>query len=165
MGGSEDDGEGVRHMPNADSFASVNHRLEWLKPSSKRKGMPRHPEKSRKNAEVFALLLPLGHSAMANGRCRMHGGCQYRTAHPRRAGAVEMCSLKTWALFRGGPSGAKACARPAGPKSRALETDASRLNARRHGAWGSSAVLSAAEGSLRPESSVLTDSDRRDLAW
>ena len=60
--------------------------------------------------------------------------CQYRTSHPRGAGAVEMCSLETWALFRGGPGRAKACARPAGPKSRALETDASRLKRRLHGA-------------------------------
>ena len=87
---------------------------------------------------------------------------QYRTAQPRRAGAVAACARK--GLRCRGPSGAKACARAADPKSRALETDASRLNGRRHGAWGSSAVLSAVEGSLRPESSVLTDSDRRDMA-
>src|SRR4029077_3204742 len=53
---------------------------------------------------------------------------QYGTAHSRRPSAVATCSLETWALFRRGPGRAKACARPAGPKSRALETDASRLN-------------------------------------
>jgi len=39
------------------------------------------------------------------------------------------------------PSLNKACARAAGPKSRALEADASGLNGRHHGAWGSSAVF------------------------
>jgi hypothetical protein len=39
------------------------------------------------------------------------------------------------------PGGTKARARAAGPKSRALETDASRLNRRCHGASGSSAVF------------------------
>ena len=43
--------------------------------------------------------------------------------------------------FRRGPGGAKACVRSAGPEWRALETDASGLNGRRQGAWGSSAVF------------------------
>jgi hypothetical protein len=29
----------------------------------------------------------------------MHWGCQYRTAHPRRAGAVAACEVETWTLF------------------------------------------------------------------
>jgi len=40
--------------------------------------------------------------------------------------------------LRRGPSGAKACARTADPKSRALETDGSRLNRRLHSVSGSS---------------------------
>jgi hypothetical protein len=50
-----------------------------------------------------------------------------RTTDRRRAGAVATCSLETWAILRGGPGGTKAGARAAGPESRALETDASRL--------------------------------------
>ena len=53
-----DKGEGARHMPNADGFSSENHSLEWLEPLPWRKGIPRRPEKSRRNAEVFALPLP-----------------------------------------------------------------------------------------------------------
>jgi hypothetical protein len=77
---------------------------------------------------------------------------------------VAACALETWALFRRGPGRAKACTRAADPKSRALETDASRLNGRRHGAWGSSAVCLRRRGG-QPESSILPDSDSRDMAW
>src|ERR1700730_10087863 len=44
-------------------------------------------------------------------------------------------------IFCRGHGRAKACARAAEPKSRALETDASGLNGRPHGVWGSSAVF------------------------
>jgi hypothetical protein len=50
--------------------------------------------------------------------------------------SVATCSLEIWAILCRGPGGTKACARTAGPKSRDLETDASRLNGRYHGAWG-----------------------------
>jgi len=42
--------------------------------------------------------------------------------------AVAGCALEVGALFCQGPSGAKAGAWAAGPKSRALETNANRLN-------------------------------------
>jgi hypothetical protein len=53
--------------------------------------------------------------------------------------------LETEGFWRA-DSGAKACARPAGPKSRALETDASRLRRRLHGARRSSAVCLRCRG-------------------
>ena len=43
------------------------------------------------------------------------------------------CEVETWTSFGRGPSGAKAGAGAAEPKSRALETGASRLNRRLHG--------------------------------
>jgi hypothetical protein len=62
------------------------------------------------------------------------------------------------------PGGAKACARAAGPKSRALETDASRLNGRK-GAWGSSAGLPrGAVGQVIPLSSTSNLQSPDDVA-
>ena len=56
----------------------------------------------------------------------------------RGASAVAACALEAWALLRRSASRAKAAARAADPESRALETDAGGLNARLHGARGSS---------------------------
>src|SRR5712671_2767174 len=62
---------------------------------------------------------------------------QYRTANPRTAGALAACSLETWEILCRSPRRAKACARAAEPKSRALEG----LIVWRYGAWGSSQLV------------------------
>ena len=58
----------------------------------------------------------------------------------------SVCEMEAWTLLCPSPGGAKAGAGAAEPKSRALETDASRLNGRLHAAWGSSAVLASQGG-------------------
>src|ERR1700690_3445583 len=74
-------------------------------------------------------------SVPRNGQWKMSYArrSQYRTAYRRRAGALAAGAMETWTLLCRRPGGAKACARAAGPKSRALETDASRLKGRHHG--------------------------------
>jgi hypothetical protein len=123
------------------------------------------PRSSLNSAEGLAIK-----RAAKIFRCRMHGGASTDRA-PRRAGAFATCSLEARALFCRGPRGAKACARAGDPKSRALETDASRLNGRCHGAWGSPAalLLGAAFGDCRtmnlPGAPKLPPNAIADAAW
>jgi hypothetical protein len=109
-------------------------RIGWLKNGNTPGNPSSAPRCGAKTRRGKACQAP----AMPNGRCRMHGG----------ASTGEARTLEAWALFCRGASRAKACARAADPKSRALETDPSQLTRGLHGAWGSSAVLSHGSVSL-----------------
>jgi hypothetical protein len=78
-------------------------------------------------------------------RCRMHGGA---SSGPRTAEGLARSKRSRWkhGLYSAEALAKQKRVRPAGPESRALETDASQLNGRRHGAWGSSTVLSSGGG-------------------
>ena len=66
--------------------------------------------------------------------------CQYRTSYP---GGLARSRRARWkhALYAAEALAEQKRVRELLGQSRELETDASRLNGRRHGAWGSSAVF------------------------
>jgi hypothetical protein len=62
--------------------------------------------------------------AMANRRCRLHGGCKYGTANRRWAGAFAACALEAWALLCPDAIGAKTSTRANPAKSRPIKASA-----------------------------------------
>ena len=79
-----------------------------------------------------------------------------------QTGAVAACALEARTLFRRGASRAKAGARAADPESRAIETDASGLKRRLHGARGSSRIFVGSDPFPYSRESGLRE---RGMAW